>query len=199
MCLTILAFGSKMRAIVARSRKGSKMKRLLFSLVLCVLIAAPLSAEVSIWGLMNPDSVTARLGLTGGQFEAGISAGYMSDLRPDTVEAYRAGTYALWIVNPDAQFPIRGWMPGNPEWLPETIPVQFYIGGLLDFEFKDHKLMPALVGGAQVKTGTWGSIGVEAGRTFNAATWDKLAEASDGWFAMLGMRILVGKPAVSVN
>jgi len=164
------------------------MKRWLISLLLCVLISLPCAADVTLWGLMNPDVATARVGVTDGNWEGGFSAGYMDDLRMDDVEAYRAGVYGLWIINPNAQFPLRGIVPGAPEWIPETIPVKFYIGGLLDMEFRDHKLMPALVGGGMIDTKAIGSLGVEAGKTFNATDWGKLADTSDGWGAVLFLR-----------
>lgn len=163
-------------------------KALLAALILLFLGGSVFAGDFTLWATMNDDLATFRAGYTEGHFEVGVSGGYMDELRPEDVDAYRAGIYGLWIVNPEAQFPVRGWFPGSPSWMPETIPVTFYVGGLLDMEFKDHKLMPALVGGAQVKTGVHGSLGAEFSQTFNQGDWGKLADAQEGWSAVLFLR-----------
>ena len=182
--------------MITEQRKGIEMTRkwklYLWVAAWCVgyFAACQLcpAADFTAWSLMNSDVVTARFGLAEGNFEAGASLGYLDDLRPADVEAYRVGLYGLYTANPDGNLPVRSWIPGRPEWLPETVPVLFYVGGLLDLEFQDHKLMPALVGGAAIKTGTHGSLGVEFSQTFNAGDWDHLADGAEGWAAVVFLR-----------
>ncbi len=121
------------------------------------------------WALGRYGQFTARAGHVQGRTELGIEGSYLDSLEPDDIHAYAAGLYGLYVVNPNAAFPIRGWLPLEWDWLPETVPVEFYVGGKMDFEFANHKLMPAIVIGAKIATGTNLSIGAEYQRAFTDA------------------------------
>ena len=159
----------------------------LLALVCCPAVGAGDFAP-TIWGLMNPDQATARVGLTEALFEFGGQAKYLDNLPPGEIDAYAAGLYFTWIVNPDGQLPIRGWFPGNPDWLPETVPVAFYIGGSMDVEFHNHNLMPGLLAGARIKTGTHGSFGGELEWYPTADVADFIADQEHVWVASLCFR-----------
>jgi len=135
--------------------------------------------KISFWGLGNEDQFTGRIGRRQGRTELGFEATYLDKLPPTQSDAYAAGVYALYVVNPDAQFPIGGWLPGN--WgLPATIPITLYIGVKSDLEFHEHKLMPALLVGGRIATGTNMSLGIEYQHAFTQENWQKLSPVADG-------------------
>lgn len=157
--------------------------------VLVLVIAMVSTAAAADWSastVFNGDQFGLRVGRLDDRLELGIEGLYRDDLAPDSSDAYAAGIYGLWSVNPDAAFPLRGWVPGAPEWMPESVPVELYLGVKCVIEFSDHELMPAFVLGGRVKTGVRGSIGVEYQRAFN--NWDNTAAVLDTDVFMASIR-----------
>jgi len=137
----------------------------------------PNDPGLAVWSLFNSDQFVLRAGWSEKHFEAGIEGIYRDDLAPDEAQAYAVGVYGLYLVNPDAQFPLRGWIPGNLQFLPEFLPISLYLGAKCDLEFQGHKLMPAFLLGGYVRTGAHGSVGVEWQHAFT--NWENVAKVTD--------------------
>jgi hypothetical protein len=169
------------------------MHRLLISLVVSALASVacaaddPNASSWATWSLFNGDQYQHRVGWTQEHFEVGFEVGYRDDIALDDASAYTAGLYGLYIVNPEAQFPIRGWIPSDLAFLPEFIPISLYVGTKCDFAFEEHRLLPAFVLGGYVRTGAHGSVGVEWQHGFTK--WENTMALQDADVFMATLRI----------